>query len=195
MRRSEVARSNDAARRRGSRNETARSARSNKTPRCVPPYKVSMTWPRTRELGMSLVTVKHSCDTLATPATHLQQALIILASCGLNVSTCTLFYPASAGNRAPHHTRGHNVAELLNLASMPGPSDAATLRHGQSTRYAGARGAYQSSSLPNLSAASTRSFVIPGSWAEWPASSTILRSQPSPHAFLRSNAERVWCQR
>lgn len=50
---------------------------------------------------------------------------------------------------------------------------------------------YQSTFFAISLVACTSSFVMPGSCAEWPASSTISSRRPSPHAFFRSYAERV----
>lgn len=44
---------------------------------------------------------------------------------------------------------------------------------------------------PNSSVAATSSLVMPASWAEWPASSTMYSRSASPQAFLRSYAERA----
>lgn len=53
------------------------------------------------------------------------------------------------------------------------------------------RSTYYHFSDENSSAAATSRRWMPGSCAEWPASSTIVRRRLSPHAFLRSHAERA----
>lgn len=130
----------EAEARRGSRNETARSARSNETPRCVPPYKVSMTWPRTRELGMSLrLMMKHSCDKHCVAPTSTDHSSLLRSQCVYVYSVLSgqCWQPSSSSYAVPQCRRPpsislpcrlHRTRPRLAMPRAPATGEAPTSR-------------------------------------------------------------------